>query len=123
MIFSQEKYLQKNIVRLLEFFKEKDKIILDYYMIPNDIHFNLSKKEAAIYTNFLKSMGLRNGASDLVVICRKKIFYLELKKLNGKQREEQVEFQENINKCEVAIYLKIDNYDKQFLMNLFKNEA
>lgn len=112
--------LQKNVVLLLEFFK-KNQIIIEYHMIPNDIFFNLDKKKGAMYNNFLNSMGKKNGASDLVVICKKKIFYLELKKLNGKQRESQIDFQKKVESCEVATYVLLDHYDKEFLKDLFKN--
>ncbi len=117
-----EKELQKNIVLLLDYFK-KEGIIIDFFYIPNDIFFNLNKEKSSIYMNLLKKMGYRSGVSDLCIICKKKIFFLELKVGNNKQTTNQLLFQEKVKESLACEYVLLNGYNKEFLFNLFtKNE-
>lgn len=45
---------------------------------------------------YKKSLGMKSGVSDLIVIMPNKILFVECKDHKGKQREEQKEFEETI---------------------------
>ena len=52
----------------------------------------------------------RPGTADLYFVFKGKLYYLETKKLKGKQRETQIEFQNKVEKAG-AVYFLVDNYE------------
>ena len=56
----------------------------DIFSVPN---------EATWKNNNFKAMGVRNGVSDLVVILKDKVLFIELKEGNNTQSENQIDFE------------------------------
>jgi hypothetical protein len=56
----------------------------DIFSVPN---------EATYKNNQFKAMGVRNGASDLVVVLKNKVLFIEMKDPKGNQSESQLDFQ------------------------------
>jgi hypothetical protein len=59
-------------------------------MIPNDAAGKISPKQAGR----LKSMGLRAGASDLLVVLPRRIIFMEVKIPGETQKPKQKDFQQ-----------------------------
>jgi len=96
-----EKQLQIQIVNYLRILEKMGKIIT-FFAVKND--FIGGAKNNAIYINSLKAQGLRAGASDLVVLTKSKTLFIELKVGKNKQTQSQLNFQEQISRCENATY-------------------
>ena len=79
----EESLLQSSIVQSLSLHR------IYCLMIPNDAAGKISPKQAGR----LKSMGLRAGASDLLVILPGRVIFMEVKTPTGRQSPAQKNFQ------------------------------
>lgn len=76
------------------------KDVLVHFMVPNGVKLS----GGASYYNSLVRQGFKTGVSDLIIVLKNKILFLELKVGANKQSENQVIFQKIINKCDVGDY-------------------
>ena len=73
--------------------------IHDYLTIKHIFHFSvpngalLGGKNKFALLAMLKREGLMNGVSDLVIVTKEKVLFVEIKVQNGKQSDSQKEFQ------------------------------
>lgn len=76
----------------------------------------------------LKREGALSGVSDLIVIARKSVLFVEMKTEKGKQQETQKKFQSNVENLghQYVICRSLDNFQltiKQWLKNIQKDET
>ena len=81
----KESDLQKAIVEYL------DLMGVFYFAVNNEMAGG--GKQAKIRMAHFKAMGLRAGASDLVLVLREKVVFMEVKTEKGRQSESQKRFQ------------------------------
>ena len=76
---------------------ENTGIITTFFMIPNGVRIagNTSRAKA-IYMRILKAMGFRSGVSDMQVVFKDRVVYLELKVPGEKLEEYQEIFRDKI---------------------------
>ena len=79
----EEAKLQLEVVKLLQERK------IYFFSIPNEAH-----GRSAVQQMQLVSMGMRSGASDMVIVLQKRVVFLELKAEKGIQSTAQKKFQE-----------------------------
>lgn len=89
-----EREIQKLVVEWFRAtYKDKGEIIC----VPNEItHYSSNKWQA---------VGMRKGASDLIVILKDKVIFVELKTPQNKQSYEQVGFQRSIENLGYEYYV------------------
>jgi len=68
----------------------------DIFSVPN---------EATWKNNNFKALGVRKGASDLVVVLSNKVLFIETKDGNNTQSKEQIDFEEVVTKLNHSYYL------------------
>jgi len=61
----------------------------DIFSVPNEATWN---------NNNFKAMGVRKGASDLVIVLPDKVLFVEMKDQKGSQSDEQIDFENVITK-------------------------
>lgn len=81
----KESDLQKAIVEYLE--------LMGVYFFAINNEMAGGGKSAKIRMAHFKAMGLRAGASDLVLVLREKVVFMEVKTEKGRQSESQKRFQ------------------------------
>lgn len=81
----KESDLQKAIVEYLE--------LMGVYFFAINNEMAGGGKSAKIRMQHFKAMGLRAGASDLVLVLREKVVFMEVKTEKGRQSESQKTFQ------------------------------
>jgi hypothetical protein len=54
---------------------------------------------------YKKSLGMKSGVSDLIVVIPNKILFIECKDEKGKQRETQIEFENSVKKLGFEYHL------------------
>jgi hypothetical protein len=62
-----------------------------FFSVPNEGHANNARR-----AQMLKSMGLRSGVSDLVVVLLKKVIFIEVKTATGRQSQAQKDFERTV---------------------------
>lgn len=88
---------QKRGIRLKE--SDLQKAIVEYLDLMGVFYFAVNNemagggKSAKIRMSHFKAMGLRAGASDLVLVLRGRVVFLEVKMPKGRQSESQKRFQ------------------------------
>ena len=91
-----ESKIQCEIVQYLQLMK------VFFFSVPNEA----GGKDAVIRMSQLKSMGLRSGVADLVVLLPKgKTIFLEVKNEKGKQSNMQKKFEEKVNSLGFEYYI------------------
>lgn len=96
--------------------------IHEYLTVKHIFHFSVPNGMLlGGHNNFalmqmLKREGLMNGVSDLIIVTKEKILFVEIKTEKGKQSDTQVEFQKNIESLGYTylIWRSIDDCIKQF---------
>lgn len=68
----------------------------EIFSVPNESAYN---------NNQFKAMGVRSGVSDLIVLLKEKVLFIELKNEVGKQRESQKDFENVVTKLGFNYYL------------------
>jgi len=94
-MFNKEAEFQKYICKILDGYM-KQGIIIYYFSVPNGSYFGGSYG----YINMMKATGLKNGVSDLVIITKQSILFLELKLEKGIISDSQKSFKNMIEKTE-----------------------
>ena len=92
--YKKESCFQKDICLYLDYEIANNKLIY-YFAIPNGALMGGKNKFSVLHS--LKSTGLKNGVSDLVLVFKTTILFLELKLNNTKQSQNQKEFENIIN--------------------------
>ena len=105
---------QKELVKQLELLKRKN-IILEYYATNNENNtYKQDRKYAMIAEQKAKAMGKKKGVSDICIILKDKVIYIEMKrqkevlksgaisKAKDDTSKEQITFLENVNKSDVV---------------------
>ncbi len=72
---------------------------VEVFAIPNGGH-----RDVATAT-ILKREGVRRGVSDLVIIGKNNVYFIEIKTLKGKQSEYQKNFEKIVTKSNVCKYM------------------
>jgi hypothetical protein len=67
-----------------------------FWHTPNGAHYGRTKK-AVIHGAVMKSLGVRAGVSDIVLLHESKFFALELKAPGGRSTEAQIKFRADVN--------------------------
>lgn len=68
----------------------------EIFSVPNESAYN---------NNQFKAMGVRSGVSDLIVLLKEKVLFIELKNEVGKQKESQKDFETLVQKLGFDYYL------------------
>jgi len=89
---------------------------LEIVSIPN---------EATWKNNNFKALGVRKGASDLVVVLSNKVLFIEMKDGNNTQSKEQIDFEEVVTKLNHSYYLcyTLEQFQKIIWQNLKTQNA
>lgn len=67
----------------------------------------------------LKAMGVVPGVSDIFILCKGKVLYIELKTATGTQSKEQLKFEHNVKTHGAMYYLMRDYRDTCKLIDSF----
>jgi len=120
-----EELEQKKAVDYLEILKRQGKIISFFAPMNENIMSGSNRQKAIIIENKSKAMGKRKGVSDLVIILKDKVLFVELKRAgkrlkNGKisytgikVSENQKRFLDEVNKsnvCEGFVAFGFDDF-------------
>lgn len=92
-----------------------NKNILSFFMVPNGVKLG----GGIPYYNSLLRQGFKTGVSDLVVVLKNKVLFLELKVGKNKQSENQILFENSIKTCNVVSYYVIKSLED--LQEVLKN--
>lgn len=68
------------------------------FSVPNE-------GKSAIEQMYKKSLGLKSGVSDLIILIPNKVIFIECKDLKGKQRDSQKEFEMVVTDLNLPYYL------------------
>ena len=117
---------QKELIKQLELLKRKS-IILEYYATNNENNtYKQDRKYAMIAEQKAKAMGKKKGVSDICIISKDKVIYIEMKrqkevlksgaisKSKDDTSKEQIDFLENINKSGVVFGFVGNGFDDAF---------
>ena len=107
-LIKKESDLQKLCCLFLELLKKQSKII-DYFAVPNGVKAGARNNYA--YINSLKQQGFKSGVSDLVIIFKSHVLFVELKIGRNKASQLQQDFIANISKSLVCDGVIINDYD------------
>jgi hypothetical protein len=107
-LIKKESDLQKLCCLFLELLKNQNKII-DYFAVPNGMKTGARNNYA--YINSLKQQGFKSGVSDLVIIFKSHVLFVELKIGRNKASQLQQDFIANISKSLVCDGVVINDYD------------
>ena len=88
----EEHRIQKQIVEYLSLNK------VEVFAIPNGGNRDI------ITASILKQEGVRRGVSDLIIIGKNNIYFIEIKTQKGKQSIYQKDFENVVNKSNVCKY-------------------
>jgi hypothetical protein len=91
-----------------------------FFSVPNEIAGGGRGKTAMIRTARAKSMGLRSGVSDLIIVLPSKILFMEVKTNTGRQSENQKYFQKKVTELgfEYFIVKSVEDVKKILDMNV-----
>jgi hypothetical protein len=103
-----EAQLQEQCCSFLEILKNQNKII-DYFAVPNGLIAGARNNFA--YINSLKKQGFKSGVSDLCIIFKSHVLFVELKIGKNKASLLQLLFIETISNSLVCDGVVINNYD------------
>lgn len=83
----------------------------DIFSIPN---------EATYKNNQFKAMGVRSGASDLVVVLSNKVLFIEMKDPAGSQSTEQLDFQKVVTNLNHQYFIirSLEQFQQTIWQNL-----
>jgi len=65
--------------------------------VPNELSYHRS--------NYYQTMGVRKGCSDLIVVLKGKVLFIEMKTPKGKQSPEQIDFQRSVEAMGYEYYV------------------
>jgi hypothetical protein len=100
-----EEQEQKKVVQYLEILKRQNKILF-YFSTMNENKQSYANRSVAIkIENKAKSMGKQAGVSDLVIILKERVLFIEMKKAPRKLKS---------GKLSIA-GIKVSDYQKSFL--------
>lgn len=100
MIKLSEHSIQTQIVQYLKWSN------IECFAIPNGIFFNsASKNQTYAYINKLRKEGFREGCSDLVVLLKNRVIFIEIKSTTGKQSDKQKEFETKVKELGFEYYV------------------
>ena len=105
----KESDLQKAIVEYL------DLMGVFYFAVNNEMAGG--GKQAKIRMAHFKAMGLRAGASDLVLVLRGKVVFVEVKTEKGRQSESQKRFQMVVEELGHRYEIVRSVYDVERVLN------
>jgi len=105
----KESDLQKAIVEYL------DLMGVFYFAVNNEMAGG--GKSAKIRMQHFKAMGLRAGASDLVLVLREKVVFMEVKTEKGRQSESQKRFQMVVEELGHRYEIVRSVYDVERVLN------
>jgi hypothetical protein len=115
---NHEHLLQVSCCKYLETLKKLNQII-EYFAVPNGTVYGA--KNNIVYGAKMKREGVKAGVSDLVVILKQKILFIELKFGKNKQTDSQKEFENNILKGNQDIMQYSTIYDFGAFCKLIEN--
>lgn len=107
---SQEEYrLQVSIVKYLSLKQNQRKDFI-FFAVPN------GEKRDQVTAAKLKAAGVLSGVSDLILVFKNKVVFVELKTLKGKQSPNQVLFEGQVKKLgyDYIIWRSLDDCVKFF---------
>lgn len=111
----EEHNIQVAICQLLDWYK------IFYFAVPNGIHFNRDRLKAIKYAQRLKAEGFRAGVSDLVILTKIKPYFVEIKTNKGKQNDNQISFQKEIENLGYTYLVWRDvRYAEKFIKDIKK---
>lgn len=109
----KESDLQKAIVEYLE--------LMGVYFFAINNEMAGGGKSAKIRMQHFKAMGLRAGASDLVLVLREKVVFMEVKTEKGRQSESQKTFQMVVESLGHRYEVVRSVYDVERVLNSWEN--
>ena len=96
---------QEQLVEYLRLLEEQGKIVTFYANINENRTHRQIKKYAIIAEKVNKKLGKKKGVSDITIILKDKVLYIELKRAKkslSKVSKEQIEFLDTINTSNVC---------------------
>jgi hypothetical protein len=100
-----EEQEQKKVVQYLELLKRQGKILF-YFAPMNENKQSYNNRSVAIkIENKAKAMGKKSGVSDLVIILKERVLFIEMKKAPRKLKNGKLSY----------AGIKISDYQKAFL--------
>lgn len=83
---------------------------------PDYIIFSVPNEATYPYSNRYKATGLLIGAPDLVMVLPRHIIFIECKRADGKQKDEQIAFQRKCNQLNHEYYIVRDIQDVRAIL-------
>ena len=118
MQFKKEIDFQKFVCAYLDIQIGK-KGLVTYFSVPNGVLAGGNNRYAIM--NSMKSSGLKRGVSDLILVFKSYIIFLELKNDKGKLSEDQIAFMDTINNQTDFMYKCITPKTFNILTDYFNN--
>ena len=87
-----EELEQKKAVDYLEILKRQGKIISFFAPMNENIMSGSNRQKAIIVENKSKAMGKRKGVSDLVIILKDKVLFVELKRAGKRLKSGKISY-------------------------------
>ena len=108
-----EELEQKKAVDYLEILKRQGKIISFFAPMNENIMSGSNRQKAIIIENKSKAMGKRKGVSDLVIILKDKVLFVELKRAGKRLKSGKISY----------TGIKVSENQKRFLDEVNKSEV
>lgn len=83
---------------------------------PDYLLFSVPNEASYPYSNKFKALGLLDGAPDLVMVLPRNIIFLECKRADGKQKPEQIAFQNKCNQLNHEYFVVRDLQDVRAIL-------
>ena len=87
-----EELEQKKAVEYLEILKRQGKIISFFAPMNENVMSGSDRQKAIIIENKSKAMGKRKGVSDLVIILKDKVLFVELKRAGKRLKSGKISY-------------------------------
>lgn len=113
MSFIKESAEQQKCVEYLTILEKQKKIITFFAPMNENILSFLDRYQAIKVENKAKTMGKKKGVSDLVVILKNKILFIELKRAGKKLKNGKISY----------AGIKVSENQKSFLENIKKSNV
>jgi len=109
---NREALEQQKVVNYLEILKRQGKVIEYFAPVNENKHSKQNRQSAIIFEKQAQKMGKKAGVSDLVVIFKDKVLFLEMKRPPKKLKNGKLSY----------AGIKVSEYQKKFLENINKSE-
>ena len=109
---NKEELEQKKCVEYMRILEARNKIITFFAPMNENLMSNSNREKAIRIENKAKKMGKRSGVSDLVVVLRDKVLFIELKRAGRKLKNGKISY----------AGIKVSENQKAFLNKIEESE-